>query len=532
MSRFTRGLTSLVSVGLAAVGAGLLTSCAGSAAIRRPSAADAGLRSEAEESLRRGCYACLKSALASWETLVRRGDPAAAAEWTKTALLLGARERELGLEPSTALADARREVEALNPDDPNRAAFAWALEIASHTPWLVEGVSKETLAERRARGVPRFEPGPPPPGVASTDPFVAYFELESVCEAVSRERTPGAARARLDAIAAQHAPSPLVTFRVARCPILDRGAALQKLLAAVPEFVEARYFLGQALLSRRRLVSAEAEFLDAANALPRMSAAWTMLGSTRVIGEEFEMAAGDFTRALSIVPDQRESLLGLARSLNYSGRFEEATVPARRLLDLGQWFVHDANYQLAFADLQLSRLEDADTHAREAQRTNPEDGDTARLVGLVAYRRDELTRAREQFEKAVSRNANDCESLIHLGLIHAREERFDNAAVAYLESRGCYERLEASIGRRFVEVDASSLSEARKESFRIRLGVRRAAAQRSQAAAAYGAAEAEVQRGRLDAALGYAELAARHPDFAARAGELKKRLLAQPKPAR
>jgi tetratricopeptide (TPR) repeat protein len=504
------------------------------APVRRPSADDLALRSEAESQIRRGCYTCLRSALSSWETLVRRGVPDAAFEWTKAAILVGLREKELGLEPTTALVDARREVDALNVDDPTRAELIWALEIAENAPLLVEGVSKETLAAAARR--PR-EPKPRPAGVDESNPYVIALELGNVCLAAAREREPGAARARLDPlVSATKAPSdltPLARFAVARCPIIQgRNTILTSVLADVPDFHEARYLLGVWYVANRRLVSAEAEFLEAANGLPRMAAAWSMLGSTRLAGEEFDMAAGDFRRALSVVPDQREAMLGLARALNFAGRFEEALVPGRRLLDLGQWFVHDANYHVAFAELHLGRLEDADTHAREAQRTNPEDGDTARLVGLVAFRRDELPRAREQFGKALGRNANDCESRIHLGLIHAREARWDHSAVAFLESRSCYETLEAAITRRFAEVDSSNLSTARKESFRARLTARRESARRSQAASWMGAAEAETQRGRFDAAIEYSDLAGAHADFAPRATELKRRILAQPKPAR
>lgn len=278
------------------------------------------------------------------------------------------------------------------------------------------------------------------------------------------------------------------------------------------------------MVGERKLVSAEKEFLAAADGLPQMVAAWALLGSTRLLIEDYDAAVADFGRALSLEPDQREALLGRARALNYAGRYDEALLPANRLLELGAWYVSDANYWLAFSELQLGRLHDAAVHAREARRTNPMNGDTARLAGLVAYRLADFAQAQSEFEFAVSRNDADCESRLHLGMIHGQKERFDASVDAFLRARHCYSGLaESSIARRS-EIASSSLSEVRRELALARLAQRVEAYRRSQAAASLGAAEGETQRGAFDSALAHLADAALHAGFGARVAELKTRI--------
>src|SRR6185295_17617901 len=111
--------------------------------------------------------------------------------------------------------------------------------------------------------------------------------------------------------------------------VLKSQDVLKGLADDEPRFFEARFFRGRAALAERRLLTAETEFLAAANGLAQSTAAWAMLGTTRLALEDLDAAAADYARALSLEPAQRESLLGRARALNEAGRFEEAIAPAR-----------------------------------------------------------------------------------------------------------------------------------------------------------------------------------------------------------
>ena len=536
-------------------------------AVRPPLADVVALEREGDAELARGCYLCLKSAADKYEAAIAAGarglDLKAAGAW----VLVAVRERELGLKSSDALGRARGHRAA--PFEEQVDAY---LLIASALPSLLAGTSVESRAEaakgyrelmgdpiRQARaqlGAPSAEPTPHPAlrliqdrAKQASDLVSRYLDSSIACaglDRVSRVVLPGAAPtptpSPTPAPAASSADaSGLMTFSRANCGTgstqatgsgvyRDAGpqnaAHLRRLVETEPRFHEAHYVLGGLALAERRLLSAENEYFAAADGIPQMAAAWSMLGAVRFSLEEYDVAVADFQRALNVEPDQREALLKLAQALNYAGRFEDATTPARRLIEMGAWYQSDANYWLAFSELQLGRLQDADSHAREAKRTNPMNGDTARLTGLVAYKLDEVDRARAEFELAVSRNPADCESYLHLGMIDGRQSHFESSIANFLRARNCYGALVDGAAARKTEIESSALSDPRKAAALSRLGQRVAASERSRAAASYGAAEGETQRGALDAALAHAADAALHADFAARAEEIKRRIAA------
>jgi tetratricopeptide (TPR) repeat protein len=563
-----RSSISLIAAALFVIAAG----CASEPPRKTPRMDADTLVHEADAELDRGCYLCLRSAADKYEAAIAAGgrslELAAAGAWT----LLAVRERELGLQSSDALERARRHASApvkvdghrgkagSSPalaEDPGEVIDAY-VRIASSLIPLREGVSTEalTLAARAARELLEGTGGAPtrsrsalerttataappdPPAVVlmrrraggGEDRTASYLLMSLACSSFSSP-PPGAATTKEPLLTSpDRSRSGLMAFLSATCrnraDPARATAVLDQLLQSEPRFHEAHFFLGRLALSDRRLVSAEREFLSAADGLPVMTAAWAQLGDTRLLMEEYEWAAGDLGRALDIEPDQREALLAHARALNYAGRFEAALVPARRLLELGAWYVSDANYWLAFSELQLGRLPDADGHVREAKRTNPMNGDTARLTGLVAQRLGEFDRAQAEFELAVSRNMSDCESHLHLGMIQGQKERFGPSVDSFVRARDCYESMAASALSRRGEIASSSLSEARKEVARARLAQRIQGYRNAQAGASLGAAEGETQQGAYDKALARLAEAAADPSLSGRVAELEMRIKA------
>ncbi len=485
----------------------------------------------------RGCYLCLRSAAEGYEHALANGGASglglkAAGAWA----LVAARERELGMKKSDALERASRHRTEGGADvvDAYQA-------VVSSLPWHMEGVSKEAQAETAAAARSLFvEDRVPRRGEAIRETPVAA----SAAVALLRERSGSDLAARyldlsIGCSGIEHSPKTptapvsdplppnLIGFRLATCSprrTAEDLETLNRLGRIEPRFHEVHLFLGQQAVGERRLVTAEKEFFGAADGLPQMTAAWTMLGAARLSLEDYDAAAADFSRALGLEPDQREAMLNLAQALNYAGRFEEALRPSRRLIELGAWYLSDAHYWLAFSELQLGYLDDADLHVREARRTNPMNGDTAKLSGLVAYRRAEFDRARSEFEHALSRNEADCESRLHLGMIHGQQSRLVPSIEAFLRARDCYATLADAFVRRRAGIEESPLTEVRKEIALLRLAQKIAGCQRSRAAAALGAAEGEEQRGADEAASQYATDAATHPDFAKRAAELSARV--------
>lgn len=497
------------------------------------------LAREADAEVARGCYECLRSAAVKYEAAVTAGGGVPRVRVAGAWVLVAARERELGLPPSDALIRARGQRSAL-AEAANEIIDAY-LNVLETLPHRIEGVSKEALggssqairamlnliekaAESRAIETLRQ--------ASIQGDAASEYLLRSLECAYNRNvlTASGVVVERPALLPPNPQPSNLLAFLAATCgnrrdPARD-GSVLEALLQAETRFHEAHYFLGHLRLLERKLVSGEREFLEAANGVPRMTAAWATLGATRLALEEYDWAAADIGRALDIEPRQREALLNHARALNYAGRYEEALVPAQRLIDFGAWFVSDANFWLAFSELQLGRLQDADRHVREAKRTNPMNADTARLSGLVAYRLAEFERAQGEFELALSKGPTDCESQLHLGLIHGQKERYDLSVAAFMKARDCFDATAVAIQSRAGEIEASTLPEARKETARARLAQKVRSARRARAGASLGAAEGETQRGAWEAALAHLEEAANESELGPRVTELQTRIAA------
>ena len=518
-----------------AVSAVLLEGCATAPRKTAVRPDPAKLTREAGEEIGRGCYRCLRSAAEKYEAAIAAGgrglDAAASGAWA----LVEARERELGLRPSDSLDRARAHFVG-----PDRAVGEAYVRIAAGLPRLNEGVSIEAASEASRAGrdlVAMLAASPTPPLIklirerarAGEDRVAAYLSQSMSCFWLEPHGQDGA-HASLTTIAApREPPSGLSAYLSAICPsAADPKAAerLAQLVQGEPRFHEAHYFLGRLSLRDKKLASAEREFLAAADGLPSMAAAWAMLGVTRLALEEYEWAAADLARALRIEPDQRGALLALAQALNYAGRFEEALAPSKRLVEMGEWYVSDANYWLAFSELQLGRLQDADRHAREAKRTNPMNGDTARLSGLVAERLADFDRARTEFERAISQNPADCESHLHLGQVHGRQKRFGPAVDSFTKARDCYSGLVEASASRQRAIGESSLPKARQEAMAARLAQRVRGYRGAQATASLGAAEAEVERGGFDKALAHLADAAAESSSAGRVREMRARIAA------
>jgi hypothetical protein len=90
------------------------------------------------------CYTCLVRALKIYDTLLTaRPSPAATRGAFRTALLLGVREKELGLSASAYLERARELASALPPGE----SAQLALDVAAALPWDQSALSKEFAEE-------------------------------------------------------------------------------------------------------------------------------------------------------------------------------------------------------------------------------------------------------------------------------------------------------------------------------------------------------------------------------------------------
>jgi len=105
-------------------------------------------------------------------------------------------------------------------------------------------------------------------------------------------------------------------------------------LEMAPEFVNARYNLALVLLKRGQLDLADQILNELVLARPGEPDFLFALGHTQFLQTKFTEAATTFRALLSVVPDHRRGTFGLARSLQESGRTQEAVAVWRAYLKL------------------------------------------------------------------------------------------------------------------------------------------------------------------------------------------------------
>jgi tetratricopeptide (TPR) repeat protein len=411
--------------------------------------------------LREGCFDCLADAFRIYDSLrsVPSFEEAATAGAVRASALLSLRERELGTEDSGYLPRARALAAGLPAV---QASMAPLLEIAEAVPWYAAGASRRITDDgeltRMQFGYRRRDEWLGVLGArADEGALSAHLWLAFNC--VYSTPTSQAIGEWLDRVPAWRG-APLVAFKTATCGSFD-DAALERLLAADPRFVEAHYFVGLRSILRGRLDEA-AEHLEQAYAWrPRWPAVTNSLGNVYLTAEEFEKAAASYARTLAVVPRNPDALLGTVRALTYVGRYTEALDAVDRLLALEHWYIGDARYWRALIEAQLRRNEDAWTDVELAAKLLV-NAEVPKLAGIVAYRLQHPAVAQAKFEESLNRDSTDCETAFYLGVVLADERLWPRSAEVLIGAAGCLEHAREAAQEEIVAIRASADPPERK----------------------------------------------------------------------
>jgi tetratricopeptide (TPR) repeat protein len=511
----------LIAVALPAVGA-----CSPRPVLDpRPGMATMAELSRADALVREGCYGCLQDALAAYRRLALTGGvPAAGMRAADAAYLLALRERELGLGRGTARAQADELAAALPPP----ADYSVIQAVADVLPWNQSGVSREqqdallwtgrSLAEHWAEWRATLMARAP------SDVLSAYLVTALDChyeyklrEALTdRWRPPGGP------------VPPLLRYRQAACGQVIGDMPLEAVLKEVPRFGEAHLFLGDLAFARGTLRTAEKHYVEAAAAIPGLTAADLALGQVYFIMEDLEPAREAFHRVNEAVSGQRDAMLGEAKSLSYLGRSEDAIAILDQMEKLGTWQLGDMHYWRAWNRHRLRQLAAADADVTGARRYLPMDPQVDKLAGLVALGLNDVPRAEREFRLAVQhfegRGGRDCDSGYYLASTLVMQRRWAEAAPIFEKAEPCYVRDEEALEKRVGEIRGSDLPEERKARLIAAKGRDKALVRLQQARACFNAAVALANLGDLDKARPFAERAAAHPDLAAQARALMDRI--------
>ncbi|HKT81269.1 MAG TPA: tetratricopeptide repeat protein [Vicinamibacterales bacterium] len=405
---------------------------------------------DADNDLQAGCLDCLTSALKKYEDL--RSEPATAraalSGTVRAAGLLALRELGLGMSDSGYLARAKALIAG---DDELEARYGVALEtLGAKAPRVGRIAPANDSSVDRARLVlqNRLRWTEWLRAEADGDDFLAAAWVSFAC--TTAPPSDEARQTLLLAPLVKHRNAPVVRYELASCasPDVDR---LQELVMDEARFREVDYWLGFSQLRDGNLDRAQQTMQRVYDWHPAWPAAASSLGGVMMSGEDFSGALTLYEQALKLFPGLVDALLGRVRALSYLGRADEAIAAANEFLPT---LPSDAYYWRAWNKNQLNDIEGAwaDVVQAEAIRVTNE---TAKLAGVIAYRRTQLATARDRFQAATRINPNDCESHFYLGGVEAELKAWTPSADAYLLASSCMEAERGGLERQIAALEAS-----------------------------------------------------------------------------
>jgi len=465
----------------------------------------------------RGCYLCLGDALALYRELLRAGfRPALMRERVfRAATLMTVREREVGIVPERE----GTEVAPIGPGTiatPGGAGTASYGEMAAAIPWSGSGfpavdhvAASGRLPAWRAQLTPVADNG---------DPFAAYLLVALECSYPSPS-SPVRDFARYSI--AQPASLGLA-FRAAICrPVNEQ--ALREVVDREPRFVEADFTLGQMYARRGVAGEAERHYRRAIELLPRLVAAPIALGDLLADAEEFEAALDLYDRALAIVREHRQALLGRIRCLSNLERHEEALGVCDTVIRLGEWYLGPAYYWRAWNLYALHDVAQA-WIAIQTARHYLQTADVFELAGVIAFDRQDFSETRTDMEEALRHNKDMCRPRFYLGRVQMETREWTGAAGWFAQGATCYAEGAAATARKMEEARRSTLPEVRKARLLDRYQKQSAAGEHASALSAYHAAVSYANAGMTAWAIAQAERALRDDQLRTLAAELLAKL--------
>lgn len=475
----------------------------------------------AESLVVRGCLDCLVAAYGEFDALRSVPSVASAATVgaTRAALLVTLRERELGMADG-GYGTVARQLIAATPTLPD-----WLPAAAQAIDALADGIGGRTSPPasdadldrmlRLHRGRSAWTAVLRP--LAADDPLAAYTWLALACASHDGPAGVNEAAAKVD----ERWSLPLLAFKRAVCPTID-GPRLEHLLESEPRFVEVTYVLGLLAVAQTKLDRADDLYERAYAWRPRWPALTQAMAALAMTAEDFNRAVQLYGETLAAAPSAAEALVGLARALTYLGRHEDAIAATDRLLAAG-WHVGDARYWRALNEAHLEKYDAAWADVEEASRLLF-NADVPKLAGTIAYRRQQLQVAHDQFEEARRRNPTDCESIYYLGVVLVEMRAWARSASALGDAETCLDRAERDLLREIERIRASGGPPAREVRLIARRHQQAAAARRMRATSWFNLAVAYYGLSQPAEARRYAEKLLDDEQFGERARQILARL--------
>ena len=386
----------------------------------------------------RGCYDCLLAARDEYTALVGSsasgpsGQVSLATRLFETDLLIAVREKELGLPPSRALADAHRLAASLPPGSAATRYVALA-EAVPPSDLAVPGHELRAFRSRHADAL-----GDMRDQIA----WLSHGPLRTVLNEYLRLALNCAYFAQTDA-GPPSKPRPAEALALEyRTHICGFGliAALESVRGREPRFVETSLFIANtelALAPHDGPQRAHEHLAEAAAKWARSSAIDYLTASYDLWAGENEAALVAFDRTLAVHPGHERARLGRTICLYRLGRAQDAIDNATQLLELRSEYSVDALLWRARSHYMLHQLDEARTDifaAKEQTGTN----DILGLSGIITYELDDLDTARTDLTAALAVGPTDCTSRWYLALVEWRGRHWRQAGSGFSAAMTCF----------------------------------------------------------------------------------------------
>lgn len=356
---------------------------------------------------------------------------------------------------------------------------------------------------------------------SKTEVFYAYLHIARNCHFtyITRENKVIGETADLTYLREIFPHSPLIKYKLSFCPQED-VEGLRKLLQTEPRFYEIHYFLGEQALNQGLLVTAEKNFLECFEHIPESLPTVISLASISFAFEDFEKSLDFYDKAISMVPEFREALLGKAICLSYMERHEEAIEVCNEILRLGGYYLGDTCYWLAWNQNELERLDEAWESVEKSKTYFVGYSQVFALAGVIAYKKGEKEVAETNFKESLKLDPNNCEAAFYLGKIFGDRQEWARSGEYYERAALCHYGKELALERKIAEIEGSDFSEERKQKMIAKKKVQLKNTILTKATFFYNAAAGYFNAEMDDQALKLAEQATSHITLKQKAEEL------------
>ena len=478
-----------------------LTGCA-SAPISKTATVDL---AKADALVAEGCYDCLSEARDIYAKLaVAKARPIVLPRLFETTVLLGLREKELALDPAQRFDAAK----AMASELPPSYSAGGYLEIANAILPDAGGTPRSELSARRVMADKLTTWRASLAAGEGSAPFREYLTAAIDCTI-----GPGTAIA---------ASTQLVTYRRGNCQLMNRPV-LTTLIQQSPRFLEAGVIIGRV----RTLQPTGKEIADSLNWLNAGVAKWPnsttityALGALHQARSDCKSALPFYDRTLALKPRHEGAHLGRLICLSYTGQNAAAIAEATGMI-AEKNEEGEARYWRAWNERETGQLEAARADSDRMKQILYNDR-AVTLAGQIEHDQTDLALADKDLTDGILLNENNCIAAWYWALVQLKREDWVKTADGFVRAMRCYESA--------VLYDKSKLLEMQKaenvdEVFRaaqvagFEATIKEDTSQVS--ASAYNAAVNYARANNREKALEFCDLAAKDPDRAKQAAELR-----------